>query len=232
MAVRPIGDRAAVERLAHHHKAPFPRTRRVDDVLPRLGWQALPEIADWLALRRAVLESDTALVIATVSAARSPGAAQRADAYVAQRRLAAGNVTGALDIYRRWRRSLDIARVEFALGQRRTARLRADSVLLLDPTKPQAMLAANLLREQRDTLMAREEAGVARVYRALNDLASAERILRSHLLPSQVLDVSDLPDEDDTDEALARRDSITSFLRQPADAPCNSSAALQALLAV
>jgi flagellar biosynthesis/type III secretory pathway ATPase len=34
------------------------------------------------------------------------------------------------------------------------------------------------------------------------------------------------------DEALARRDSITSFLRQSADAPCNSTAALQALLAV
>jgi len=34
------------------------------------------------------------------------------------------------------------------------------------------------------------------------------------------------------DEALARRDSITSFLRQSADAPCNSTAALQALLQV
>ncbi|MCX6537754.1 MAG: FliI/YscN family ATPase [Acidobacteria bacterium] len=34
------------------------------------------------------------------------------------------------------------------------------------------------------------------------------------------------------DEALARRDSITSFLRQSADAPCNSTAAFQALLAV
>jgi FliI/YscN family ATPase len=34
------------------------------------------------------------------------------------------------------------------------------------------------------------------------------------------------------DEALARRDSITSFLRQSADAPCNSTDAFQALLAV
>ena len=102
----------------------------------RRAAQALPEIADWLALRRAALEPDTTLVLALVSAARSPGAAQRADAYVAQRRLAAGNAIGALDLYRRWGRSLDIARVEYTIGQRRTARLRADSVLLIDPTRP------------------------------------------------------------------------------------------------
>jgi len=147
----------------------------------RRAAQALPEIADWLALRRAALEPDTTLVLALVSAARSPGAAQRADAYVAQRRLAAGNAIGALDLYRRWGRSLDIARVEYTIGQRRTARLRADSVLLIDPTRPHALLAANLLREQHDTLTVREEAGLARVYRALNDLASAERTLRSAL---------------------------------------------------
>ena len=148
----------------------------------RVTWrraaQALPEIADWFALRRAALESDTTVVVALASAARSPGAAQRTDAYVAQRRLAAGNATGALDLYRRWGRSLDIARIEYAIGPRRTARLRADSVLLLDPTKPQALLAANLLREQHDTLTVREEAGVARVYRVLNDLAAAEHSLR------------------------------------------------------
>jgi len=34
------------------------------------------------------------------------------------------------------------------------------------------------------------------------------------------------------DEALARRDSITSYLRQPADAPCNSASSLQSLMAV
>lgn len=156
---------------------------RIDSA--RVAWrramQALPEIADWLSLRRAALESDTALVMALVSAMRSPGAAQRADAYVAQRRLIAGNATGALEVYRRRGRSLDIARIEFALGQRRSARLRADSVLLLDPTKPQALLAANILRAQRDSLTVREEAGVARVYRALNDLVSAERTLRGAL---------------------------------------------------
>ena len=34
------------------------------------------------------------------------------------------------------------------------------------------------------------------------------------------------------DEALARRDSVTSFLRQPSDAPCNTASALQGLMAV
>ena len=34
------------------------------------------------------------------------------------------------------------------------------------------------------------------------------------------------------DEARARRDSITSYLRQPADAPCNSASSLQSLMAV
>ena len=147
----------------------------------RRAAQALPEVSDWLALRRAVLEPDTTVVVALTAAARSPGAAQRSDAYLAQRRRAAGNAAGALDLYRRWGRSLDIARVEYATGQRRTARLRADSLLLLDPTKPQALLAANLLREQHDTLTVREAAGVARVYRALNDLGSAERSLGSAL---------------------------------------------------
>jgi len=149
----------------------------------RVTWrraaQALPEVSDWLALRRAALESDTTVVVALTSVAHSPGAAQRADAYVAQRRVAAGNAAGALDLYRRWGRSLDIARIEYAIGQSRTARLRADSVLLLDATRPLALLAANLLREQHDALTAWEEAGLARVYRALHDLGSAERSLRS-----------------------------------------------------
>jgi tetratricopeptide (TPR) repeat protein len=91
----------------------------------RRAAQALPEVADWLALRRAALEPDTTLVMALVSAVRSPGAAQRADVYVAQRRLAAGNATGALDLYRRWGQSLDVrpGRVrERAAAHRQTPR--------------------------------------------------------------------------------------------------------------
>ncbi|MEK7667872.1 MAG: lytic transglycosylase domain-containing protein [Gemmatimonadota bacterium] len=147
----------------------------------RRAAQALPEIADWFAIRRAKLERDTALAFVSVSAARTPGARQRAALFVAQRRVMAGNLAGALEVYRRYGRSLDIARVEWAMGQRRTARLRADSLLLQDPTKPQALLAANFLAERYDSLTVRELAGVARVYRALNDPSNAERHLRRAL---------------------------------------------------
>jgi soluble lytic murein transglycosylase len=144
----------------------------------RRAAQGLPEIADWLAIHRAELERDTTLAFASVGLSRSPGAAQRANRLIAQRRVDVGNLEGALEIYRRMGLPLDVARVEFALGERRTARLRADSVLLLDATKPQALLAAHLLAAQREPLTAEELAGTARVYRALNDLRSAERSLR------------------------------------------------------
>jgi soluble lytic murein transglycosylase-like protein len=101
--------------------------------------------------------------------------------FVAQRRVNAGNLAGALEVFRRLDRSLDIARVEWALGQRRTARLRADSLLLQDPAKPQALLAANFLVERFDSLSMRELTGIARVYRALRDLSSGERYLRRAL---------------------------------------------------
>jgi len=148
----------------------------------RAAWrraaQGLPEIADWLAIHRAGIEGDTALAFSSVADSRSPGAALRAGLLVAQRRVDAGNPAGALEVYRRLGRSLDVARVEFLLGDRRTARLRADSVLFLDPTRPQALLAANLLAEQHDPLSVAELVGTARVYRALSDLRAAERPLR------------------------------------------------------
>ena len=147
----------------------------------RRAAQAMPEIADWFALHRAELERDTVLAFATVAGARTPGARQRAAAFVAQRRVNARNLAGALEVFRRLGRSLDIARVEWALGQRRTARLRADSLLLQDPAKPQALLAANFLVERIDSLSVRELAGIARVYRALRDLTSGELYLRRAL---------------------------------------------------
>ena len=147
----------------------------------RRAAQAVPEIADWFALHRAELERDTVLAFATAAGARTPGTRERADVFVAQRRVNAGNLAGALEVFRRLGRSLDIARVEWALGQRRTARLRADSLLLQDPAKPHALLAAHFLVERFDGLSVRELTGIARVYRALRDLSSGERYLRRAL---------------------------------------------------
>ncbi|MEK6768916.1 MAG: lytic transglycosylase domain-containing protein [Gemmatimonadota bacterium] len=139
---------------------------------------ALPEIADWLAIQRAETERDTAVAFALVSAARTPGAAERADRMIARRRVAAGNLRGALDVYVRLRRPLEIARVEYGLGQRRSARLRADSIVFADPTRPAALLAATFLTEHYDTLSLREYLAVSRAYRARDDLVTAERFAR------------------------------------------------------
>ena len=156
---------------------------RIDsaEVAWRRAAQAVPEIADWFALHRAELERDTVLAFATAAGARTPGTRERADVFVAQRRVNAGNLAGALEVFRQLGRSLDIARVEWALGQRRTARLRADSLLLQDPAKPHALLAANFLVERFDSLSVRELAGISRAYRALRDLSSGERYLRRAL---------------------------------------------------
>ena len=147
-----------------------------------LGWrraaQALPEIADWSATRRAGREPDTIIAFAAVSGARTPGAAQRAADLIARRRVAAGNLLGALEAYRRPGRTLDLARVEFALGRRRSARARADSVLFLDPTRPAGLLAATFLTQRFDTLTLAENLAVSRAYRARGDLASAEQFAR------------------------------------------------------
>ena len=196
-----LGDWAAAEarygRLAGHPATP-PETRATALVrravaLDRLGlrdssgaaWrraaQALPEIADWLAVYRAGTERDTSLAFAAVAAGRSPAARQRSEAFVAQRRLAAGNPRGAVETYRRLGSSLDLARIEFALGQRRTARLHADSLLLLDPLRSQVPLAANFLVEHYDSLTVREILGISKAYRAIRDHREAERQLRRGL---------------------------------------------------
>jgi soluble lytic murein transglycosylase len=168
-------------------------TVRLAIVLGRLGppdsaaaaWrrsaQALPEIADWLALERAELESDTALAFATVAVARTPGAGARADDLVARRREAAGNIRGALEVYLRRGRPLDAARVELSLGNRGPARQLADSVLVTDPTKAAALLAANLLNERFGALLPVELIGIARAYRARGDPQTAERYARRAL---------------------------------------------------
>jgi len=143
----------------------------------RRAAQALPEIADWLAIRRAGTERDTSLAFASVAAPRSYGARQRSEALIAQRRLTAGNLRGALETYRRLGSSLNQARIELALGQRRAARLRADSLLLQDPTRPQVPLAANFLVDHYDSLTVREILGVSRAYRSVRDQNQAERQL-------------------------------------------------------
>jgi soluble lytic murein transglycosylase len=160
---------------------------RLAVVLERLGsrdsaaaaWrraaQAVPAIADWFALRRAELEGDTTLAFASVAEARTPGAAERADDLMARRREAAGNLTGALEVYLRRGRPLDVARVEVSLGRRGQARQLADSLLLGDPAQPVALLAANLLVEQLAPLTEAELVGVARAYRARGDRITAER---------------------------------------------------------
>ncbi len=139
---------------------------------------AAPEIADWFAIRRAALEPDTAVAFATVSGSRTPGAMRQAQLFIAGRRLSLGDRFGALDLYTRWGTSLDVARVEFAVGRSRLARARADSLLLADPTRPTAFLAATFLTERFDTLTLAENLAVSRAYRARNDLASAELYAR------------------------------------------------------
>jgi soluble lytic murein transglycosylase len=144
----------------------------------RVAAQAVPEIADWFAIERAAHEPDTSLAFASLASPRSPGAASRSDLLAAKRREDAGNLAGALELYRHRNRPVDVARIEYALGERGTARSRADSVLLSDPSRPQALLAANLLAAQREALTAEELAGIARVYRAQNDLRAAVRSMR------------------------------------------------------
>jgi soluble lytic murein transglycosylase len=168
-------DRAAV-RLA----LVLQRTGRRDSasVAWRRAAQAVSELADWFAIRRAVLEPDTAPAFAAVAGARTPGAVQRAELFMAARRAAAGNLVGALETYRRYGGPLDLARVEYQLGRRRSARLRADSVLAADPTRPAALLAATFLTARFDTLSLAEYLAVSRAYRARDDLVTAERFAR------------------------------------------------------
>ncbi len=144
----------------------------------RRASRALSPIEDWFALRRAALEPDTALAFATVAAMRSPGAAEDADDLIASRRVAAGNLLGALGIYLRRGRPLDAARVEVALGRRSVARRRVDRLLFADPAQPAALLAANFLVAEAGTQTPDELLGIARAYRARGGLAQAQRYAR------------------------------------------------------
>jgi len=186
----------------------------------RRAAQALPGIADWFAIHRAALERDTALAFASAADSRSPGAALRAGLLVAARRAGAGNLVGALEAYRRLDRPLDMARIEFLLGDRRTARFRADLLLFRDPIRPEALLAANLLAAQRDTLSVAELAATSRVYRALGDLRGAERPLRLALARADTslnlwLDLASLfADRRDRRGAFAAADSAERHARR------------------
>jgi peptidoglycan lytic transglycosylase len=139
---------------------------------------AIPELADWFGLRRAVHEPDTTVAFVTAGGARSPGARARADALIASRRMIARNLPGAAEAYRRAGRTMELLRVRYALGERRETRAIADSTLLADPSRPTAFQAATFLTENFDSLTMDEALGVAQAYRARNDRLTAERYAR------------------------------------------------------
>jgi len=181
LALRAAGEeaRAAAARLAFV----LERIGTRDSAIAAWRRAALttPELADWFALRRAALETDTAVAFAAVSASRTPGATRSAQLFVAERRLDAGDMLGALDLFRRFGKPLDLARVEYALGRRAQARQRADSALFRDPgniLNPTAFLAATFLTARFDTLTVAENIAVSRAYRARGDHASAVRFAR------------------------------------------------------
>ena len=147
----------------------------------RRAAQVLPDLADWFALHRAQFETDTSLAFASVAVVRSPGAAASADDFVAQRRLASGNLRGALDLYLRHGRLLDAARVEMMLGRNDVARRVVDGLLETDPARPAALLAANFVVAEMAAPSPDEWLAVARAYRARRDLMSAERYARRAL---------------------------------------------------
>src|SRR5205814_2355067 len=118
------------------------------------------------------------------------GALQSGQLLVAQRRLNAGNVAGSLDLFARFGRPLDIARVEYALGRRATARARADSLLFRDPTnpyKPDALLAAAFLTERFDTLTLAEDIAASRAFHSRNDNVAALRFARDAIARGRAL---------------------------------------------
>jgi len=142
----------------------------------RRAAQAVPELEDWFALKRATLERDTALAFASLTGMRTPGSRRAAGQLAAQRRIDAGNPAGALEVYRGLGQPLDVARVEYQMGRRGDARLLADSVLFADPSKPAALLAATFLTEHFDALELGEYLAAGRAYRARGDLRAAERL--------------------------------------------------------
>ena len=144
----------------------------------RRAAQALPDLSDWFAIHRAALEPDTTLAFASVSVTHSRGAAESADDLIARRRVAAGNLRGALALFLRHGNLLDAARVEVALGHADVARQRIDALLTADPARPMALLAANFIVEQFSSPTLQELLGIGRAYRARGDPRSAERYVR------------------------------------------------------
>ena len=144
----------------------------------RRAAQFSPEIADWIALRRAALERDTAIAFAALSAPRTPGAEQQSQLFIAGRLASLGNREAALAIYQRYGRPLDVAREEFALGRRATARARADTMLFRDPAhpyRPDAILAATFLSERFNPLSLQENVAASIAYRTRRDFRGAEQ---------------------------------------------------------
>jgi soluble lytic murein transglycosylase len=176
---RPVERAAAVVGMA----VAFERLHEADSALAawRRVEQTVPDLADWFAVRRVELDPDTTTAFASVADARSPGVADVADSLVALRRVAAGNLRGALAIYLRRGRMLDAARVETMLGRPDVARLRVNALLTADPARPAALLAATFLLEQRTSPSAMELLDIARVYRTRGDLRSADRFYRRAL---------------------------------------------------
>jgi len=173
--VRPALRAVAVVRLA----VVFEKLGLTDsaEVAWRRAAQALPDLADWFAVHRAALEPDTAMAFAALAVTRSRGAQESADALIASRRLAAGNLRGALALFLRHGNVLDASRVEVQLGHADMARTRIDAMLLADPARPTALLAANFIDEEFPAPTPAELLGIARAYRSRGDLRSAERYL-------------------------------------------------------
>ncbi|HEY2806841.1 MAG TPA: transglycosylase SLT domain-containing protein [Gemmatimonadales bacterium] len=147
----------------------------------RRAAQAYPEIADWFAIRRAAIEADTLVAFAAVSGSKTPGAIRAGFLQVAQTRFERGNLPGALDLFQRWGKSLDVARVEYAMGLRASARLRADSVLFHLPIifiNPDPVLAATFLTERFDTLSQAEDLAASEIFRIHGDHVAATRFAR------------------------------------------------------
>jgi len=173
---RPAARAAAVVRMAVAFEA-LHEPDSAADAWNRAA-QRLPDLADWFAVRRGELDPDTTSAFASVADVRSPGAAEAAADLVARRRVAAGNLHGALAVYLRRGRMLDAAGVEILLGRPDVARLQADAQLATDPARPAALAAATFIEEELRSPTPDELLGIARAYRAHGDLRSAERYLR------------------------------------------------------
>lgn len=157
----------------------FAASGRADSA--RRAWsraaQVSPGVSDWLLLRYAELEPDTVVAFGIMAGMRTPGARSHALALVARRRQEAGNLGGALEVWRQLNLPLEQARVELALGRNQQARRRADSVLFAETLRGPGLLAAQFLDQFRD-LTAEELLAMARAHRARGSRGTTEAYLR------------------------------------------------------